>query len=88
MRLDRFIARSRVIDIESTDFKGALKELLAVCDFSNEPKLSKKKLLEELLGREKQMTTYLGNGVCLPHTRVPMKRSYIIAEGRCPAGLD
>jgi DNA integrity scanning protein DisA with diadenylate cyclase activity/mannitol/fructose-specific phosphotransferase system IIA component (Ntr-type) len=88
MRLDRFIARSRVIDIESTDFKGALKDLLAVCDFSKEPKLSKKKLLEELVEREKQMTTYLGNGVCLPHARVPMKRSYIIAVGRCPGGLE
>ena len=33
------------------------------------------------------MTTYLGNGVCLPHARVPMKRNYMIAVGRCPEGL-
>ena len=87
MRIDRYIAKNRVIDIQSTDFKGALLELLDVCDLSKEKGLTKKRLLEELLDREKQMTTYLGNGVCLPHARVPMKRNYMIAVGRCPDGL-
>ena len=31
MRIDRYIAQNRVIDIESHDFKGALEELLDVC---------------------------------------------------------
>ena len=67
MRIDRYIAQNRVIDIQSTDFKGALSELLDVCDISREKGLTKPKLLADLLEREKQMTTYLGNGVCLPH---------------------
>ncbi|MGJ8653520.1 MAG: PTS sugar transporter subunit IIA [Opitutaceae bacterium] len=87
MRIDRYIARNRVIDIESTDFESALAELLKVCDFSKERNLTKKGLLESLLAREKQMTTYLGNGVCLPHARVAMKRPYMIAVGRCANGL-
>jgi len=88
MRIDRHIAVSRVIDLESTAFADALSELLDVCDFSREKGLSKKRLLSDLMDREKQMTTFLGNGVCLPHTRVAMKRPYMIAIGRCPAGLD
>ena len=44
--------------------------------------------MEELLDRETQMTTYLGNGVCLPHARAKMKRPYMIAVGRCPKGLE
>ena len=88
MRIDRYIAQSRVIDIKSEEFAGALSELLEVCDLSKEENLSKTKLLKELLDREKQMTTYLGNGVCLPHARVKMKRSYMIAVGRCPEGLE
>ncbi|MFW5873901.1 MAG: PTS sugar transporter subunit IIA [Verrucomicrobiota bacterium] len=88
MRIDRYIAQSRVIDIESTDFKGALAELLDVCDLSKEKNLTKKGLLEDLLERERQMTTYLGNGVCLPHARVRMKRNYLIAVGRCRQGLN
>ena len=87
MRIDRFIAQSRVIDLKSTDFKGALSELLAVCDITKEKSLTNQGLLKDLLDREKQMTTYLGNGVCLPHARVPMKRRYMIAVGRCPNGL-
>ena len=88
MRIDRYIAKSRVINIKSTDFKGALSELLEVCDLSSEEHLTKVELLKDLLGREKQMTTYLGSGVCLPHARVGMKRSYMIAVGRCPEGLS
>ena len=87
MRIDRYIAQSRVIDLESTDFESALAELLEVCDFSKEKGLTKKKLLRDLLDRETQMTTYLGNGVCLPHARVSMRRPYMIAVGRAPNGL-
>ena len=87
MRIDRYIAQNRVIDIQSTDFKGALSELLDVCDLTKQKGLTKNKLLADLLEREKQMTTYLGNGVCLPHARVSMKRNYMIAVGRCPEGL-
>lgn len=88
MRIDRFIAQNRVIDLKSTDFKAALAELLAVCDFSKEVKISKASLLKKLLDGERQMTTYLGSGVSLPHARVRMKRSYILAVGRCPKGLE
>ena len=87
MSIDRYIAKNRVIDLKSTDFKSALSELLDVCDLSSVKSLNKKRLLSELLDREKQMTTYLGNGVCLPHARVRMQRSYMIAVGRCSNGL-
>lgn len=87
MRIDRYIASTRVINIKSIDFNGALDELLQVCELSNEPNVSKKTLHRELLEREQQMTTYLGNGVCLPHARIKMKRPYMIAVGRCPNGL-
>lgn len=88
MRIDRYIAVSRIVDLESTEFEAALTELLEVCDLSKEKNLTQKLLLRDLLAREKQMTTYLGNGVCLPHARVSMKRPYMIAVGRCPNGLN
>lgn len=88
MRLDRYIAKSRVIDLKSTDLRGALKELLEVCQLEKVPGYSQKKALEELLAREKTMTTYLGNGVALPHLRLELSRPYIFAIGRCPNGLE
>ena len=87
MRIDRYLASSRVVDLESTTFEGAILELLELCDISKERGLTKKRLHNDLLDREKQMTTYLGNGVCLPHARVKIKRTYTIAVGRCPEGL-
>ncbi len=88
MRIERYIANTRVIDLESTDFKSALLELLDVCKLEDKETLNREELLNSLLDREKQMTTCLGSGVCLPHARIPLKGGYIIAIGRCPQGLE
>lgn len=88
MRLDRFIAKSRIIDIKSSSFEGAMNELLKVCHFDEADGLNKEDLLRALLDREKNMTTYLGRGVALPHVRISMSRPYIFAIGRCPKGVE
>jgi diadenylate cyclase len=86
MRLDKIIARSRIIDLHSHDLEGALRELLEVCvdKFSD---LKPDALLKGLLARESTMTTYLGFGVALPHVRVKMSRRYILAIGRSRVGI-
>ena len=86
MRLEKIIARSRIIDLRSGDLPGALQELLAVsvASFSD---LKPESLLKGLLARESTMTTYLGLGVALPHVRVKMSRRYILAIGRSRAGI-
>lgn len=86
MRLDRYISKTRIIDIVSSDFEGALRELLEVCKLDG--KISKDKILKDLLSREKTMTTYLGSGIALPHLRLPMTRNYIFAIGRCQDGVE
>ncbi len=86
MRLDKIIARSRVIDLHSVTLPGALEELLAV-SVESFPDLKSDALLRALLAREGTMTTYLGLGVWLPHVRVKMKRRYVLAVGRSRAGI-
>jgi diadenylate cyclase len=86
MRLDKIIARSRIIDLRSLDLEGALQELLAVC-VKQFPDLKPESLLKGLLARESTMTTYLGFGVALPHVRVKMNRRYILAIGRSRIGI-
>ena len=88
MRLDTYISQKRIVDISSDTLEGALKELLDTISFEDEKDIKKEELLEGLLQREATMTTYLGKGVALPHLRVPTKRRYILAVGRCPAGLE
>jgi len=86
MRLDKIIARSRIIDLRSADLKGALEELLEV-SAAKFPDLKQDVLIRGLLARESTMTTYLGQGVALPHVRVKMSRRYILAIGRTRVGI-
>jgi diadenylate cyclase len=86
MRLEKIIARSRIVDLRSADMKGALEELLEV-SVSRFPDLKQESLLRGLLQRENTMTTYLGQGVALPHVRVKMPRRYILAIGRSRTGI-
>lgn len=86
MRLEKIIARSRVVDLHSVTLEGALEELLAAC-VDNFPDLKPEALLRGLLARESTMTTYLGLGVALPHVRVKMNRRYVLAIGRSRAGI-
>jgi DNA integrity scanning protein DisA with diadenylate cyclase activity/mannitol/fructose-specific phosphotransferase system IIA component (Ntr-type) len=86
VRLDRIIARSRLVELKSTDLKGALEELLAV-SVEKFPDLRPEALLRSLLQRESTMTTYLGRGVSLPHVRVRMSRPYVVAIGRSRLGI-
>jgi DNA integrity scanning protein DisA with diadenylate cyclase activity/mannitol/fructose-specific phosphotransferase system IIA component (Ntr-type) len=86
MRLDRIIARGRIVDLRSLDLEGALEELLEGCVRSF-PDLKPEALLRGLLARESTMTTYLGFGVALPHVRVKMGRRYILAIGRSRVGI-
>ena len=86
MRLEKIIARGRIIELQSTDMRGALEELLHVC-VEKFPNLKTEALLRGLLARESTMTTYLGLGVSLPHVRAKLGRRYVFAIGRSRAGV-
>ncbi len=87
MRLDRYFSRKRVLELESDTLEGCLKELLKAASTSFKDLGRKKNLLPGLLQREATMTTYLGNGVALPHLRVNMSRRYVFAVGRSKEGI-
>jgi len=86
MRLDKYISRSRVVDLGSADIEGALGELLTLT-VESFPDLNRDTLLKGLLRRENTMTTYLGLGVAMPHVRVKMGRRYVLAVGRSHYGI-
>ena len=88
MRLDRYFSRKRVLELESDNLEGCLKELVKVSVESFKDLSRKKNLLSGLLHRENTMTTYLGHGVALPHLRVKMNRRYVFAVGRSKKGIQ
>ncbi len=67
---------------------GAIMELLEVSTARLQEDLNIKRIANQLIAREKTMTTYLGNGVAMPHIRVKMKRPYIFAIGRVKDGIN
>ncbi len=86
MRLDQLITRGRIVELHSLDLEGALQELLAAAVLKF-PDLKPDALMRGLLARESTMTTYLGNGVALPHVRSKMTRRYVLAIGRSRIGI-
>lgn len=88
MRLDKYLARSRIIDLKSAKLADAIGELLHVALNRLPDAPDDTKLLTELVQRERTMTTYLGNGVALPHLRIKLSRRYVFAVGRCRSGLE
>ena len=87
MRLEKLIARSRIVELRGADMKSVLGEMLDACA-SRFPDLKKEPLLGGLLARETTMTTYLGHGVSLPHVRAKLGRRYLMAIGRSRAGVS
>jgi diadenylate cyclase len=88
MQVDRYISSTRIIDLTSPDLQTAYSELLGSFKSLLPSAASRKKVLNELIEREHSMTSYLGEGVALPHARVKMKRPFALAIGRCPTGLN
>ena len=88
MHIDRYISVNRIIDISNKDLVSAYSELLDTFSTLWPTPAKRKNVLKELVNREQSLTSYLGEGVALPHARVPMKRPYALAVGRCPTGLS
>lgn len=87
MRLEQFLNKSRVIDLKSRDFRSALLELIDSVPKAALEGADRENLVESILRREGTLPTHLGDSVALPHLRVPLRRRYLFAVGRCPEGL-
>ena len=80
MQMGHYIENSFIVDVKSTTFRGALEELLECCPLNKIQKRSE--LLDDLITREGTVSSYLGQGICLPHIKVRMRKSYLFALGR------
>jgi DNA integrity scanning protein DisA with diadenylate cyclase activity/mannitol/fructose-specific phosphotransferase system IIA component (Ntr-type) len=85
MHLTAYFARKRLVNLRSHTLEGALSELLR--RFSPTVKINREAALEELLARENRASTCLGNGIAIPHLKIPLTRPCIFAVGRCPNGI-
>ncbi|MFI3291154.1 MAG: PTS sugar transporter subunit IIA [Opitutales bacterium] len=89
MDYSKYIAKSRIIDIESSHLEGALAEMLdCIPPHLLEENQNKDNILADLIAREQDISTYLGDGILMPHTKANIKHSYLFVVARCPEGLS
>lgn len=88
MKITDFLnAQSVIPALESREKDAALEEmasLLASCH----PSLTKKKVLDVLVAREKISTTAIGEGVAIPHGKLAGVDRVLGVFARSPEGVD
>jgi PTS system nitrogen regulatory IIA component len=88
MRIEDILAPELVIPrLEASTKAGVLEELVSVVA-AHHPEIDRGRLLEALHERERLNTTGLGDGVAIPHGKLPGLRRVFAAFGRSPAGVD
>mgnify|MGYP000053030669 CR=1 FL=1 len=90
MRLsDLFGRKAFVLDLEATDRKGALRELVEAAKAAyGLTRLPVADVVDAIVAREKIGSTGLGRGVAIPHTKCETVKSVVGAFGRSAQGLD
>src|SRR3989442_14985662 len=87
MKIAEFLREDLILpDLQATDKAGVLRELCAPLARANG--LSIGRLTEVLLEREKLGSTGVGEGVAIPHGKLPGVPGLLAAFGRSSKGID
>lgn len=88
MKITQLLTKDTIIlDLNSSSKSDVLKELITQLDQAG--KLTdKEKFKTDILAREAQSTTGIGDGIAIPHAKSVAVKSPAIAFGRSTAGVD
>src|SRR5437660_5694291 len=87
MKIAEFLRQDLILpDLQATDKAGVLRELCA--PIARAHGLDAGKLTEVLLEREKLGSTGVGEGVAIPHGKLPGLPGLLAAFGRSKKGVD
>ena len=88
MKLIEILQHDNVIPDINADNKKAVLEKLAKSVSEIHPDVDFEKLFKILIEREQLGTTGIGDGVAIPHGKIPGIIRPIVAFGRCINGVD
>ncbi|MBU6300222.1 MAG: PTS sugar transporter subunit IIA [Verrucomicrobia bacterium] len=90
MNLAHLLAIDRIVpEMKSTEFRGAITELVEHLASEQRPgSITKDTLVEQFLRREELVSTGVGSGVAIPHTFVPGLDRVLTVFGRSREGID
>ena len=88
MQLSEYLTRELVLpDLKATAKAAVLEEMTAALAAQN-PALDAERALAVLLDRESLGTTGIGDGVAIPHGKLPNLERIVLCVGRSKAGVD
>jgi mannitol/fructose-specific phosphotransferase system IIA component (Ntr-type) len=81
------LAPSRVLELGAIDKTGALDRLIDATGASDHVS-DAEKFRAAILKREEMMSTGVGNGIGVPHVKIPEVRDFVMAVGRSREGIE
>ena len=88
MKLTDILGPEQVIaELKARGKRAAMEELCAVLT-TVEPRLDLKKLMEVLIERERLGSTGIGDGIAIPHGKLPELDRLLLSFGRSREGID
>ena len=88
MKIVDLLRRELIVpSLKATDKRGILEELAAHVA-SQSPKIDRGALARVLIEREQLASTAIGEGVAIPHGKLPSVTEIVACLGRVPGGVD
>ncbi len=88
MQIKDFISEEGIVFSPSVRSKKRALEILSETLTYQAPDLNKNKVLDALLAREKLGSTGLGNGIAIPHSRMPNLDNIYVSILKLEEGID
>jgi DNA integrity scanning protein DisA with diadenylate cyclase activity/mannitol/fructose-specific phosphotransferase system IIA component (Ntr-type) len=76
-----------IVDLKATEKGDAFKELVKALCKATKAAHKQKAILEEMMKREESASTFIGQGVAIPHVRMNAKDDFSIVVGRSVPGI-
>ena len=76
-----------IVDLKATEKADAFKELVRALCKATKAAHKQKVILEEMLKREESASTFIGQGLAIPHIRMNIKDDFSIVVGRSVSGI-
>ncbi len=87
LRLTDCVRESYIhLDLKASDAPRAISEIIERSPLEDCP-LAKTALVDSILARERSLSTYLGQGLAVPHARVDGLKAPCVLFARSPAGI-
>jgi diadenylate cyclase len=87
MPFQSYLKIPAVVDLAATEKVDAITELVKALCKATRSSHKQKSFVEEILKREEAASTFIGQGIAIPHLRAPIKSDFALAVGRSVTGV-